>query len=177
MSPARAVLANPMLAAAVECARHGLPVYPARVRDKAPLYKGWQKAATTKPEHLVQVWQRAPGANIGIACRNIAVLDADSARGVDAVEELGLPATTTVRTHRGNHYYFVGRSPTVPNLLAQPGRQGRRPDFPRRDLPDVLKAAGMHRTGPQHPGANPSDLNIGQGERFRRPEVGRRLGV
>jgi Bifunctional DNA primase/polymerase, N-terminal/Helix-turn-helix domain len=117
VSPARAALDNPMLGAAVECARHGLPVYPARVKGKAPPHRGWQRAATTKPEHLVKAWGKEPRANVGILCRNLTVLDADSARGVDAVEELGLPATTTVRTARGNHYYFLGRRPTVPGLL------------------------------------------------------------
>ena len=142
MSPASAALANPTLAAAVECARHGLPVYPARVRGKAPLYRGWQRAATSKPEHLVKMWSRAPHANIGIACRNLTVLDADSDRGVDAVEELGLPETTTVRTARRNHYYLLGRGPTAPNLLPEWRSGGSRSG--------VLGPGSVHPSGFEH---------------------------
>jgi hypothetical protein len=134
-----AIFENPMLGAAVENARHGLPVYPVRKRGKAPLHKGWQRAATTKVEYLVKVWKREPRANIGIACRHLSVIDADSHRGVDAVEDLGLPATTTVRTARGSHYYFLGRSPTVPNLL---------PDVEvRGDGSGVLGAGSVHPSG------------------------------
>jgi hypothetical protein len=110
-------LANPMFAAAVECARHDLPVYPARPRSKQPLWRGWQRGATTKVEHLANIWRNEPNANIGISCRRLLVLDPDSPRGEDAIADLGLPTTTTVKTRRGLHRYFLGSAPTKPNLL------------------------------------------------------------
>lgn len=106
-----------MLAAAIECARHELPVYAAKPRGKSPLHKGWQRSATTKTDYLAEVWSRTPKANVGVACRGLTVLDADSSRGVDAIEELGLPPTATVRTARGIHCYFLGNAPTVAGVL------------------------------------------------------------
>jgi hypothetical protein len=120
-----AVLSSPMLAAAVESARHGFPIYPARPRAKAPLFKGWQRAATTKVDYLVEGWQRHPSANVGVACRDLMVLDADSRAGEDAVAELDLPPTTSVRTRRGSHRYFLGNAPTVPNLLPDVELRGK----------------------------------------------------
>jgi bifunctional DNA primase/polymerase-like protein/helix-turn-helix protein len=105
---AAAILSNPLFAAAVENARHELPVYAARPRSKAPLWRGWQRAATTKVQHLADIWERHPRANVGIACRGLVVLDADSQRAAMEVEELELPPTTTVRTARGAHWYFLG---------------------------------------------------------------------
>lgn len=130
---------SPMMAAAIENARHGLPVHAVQPRDKRPLHKGWQRSATTKVEHLMRVWRRVPSANVGIACRDLVVLDADSQRGEDAVADLDLPATTTVRTARGMHFYFVGRGPTIPNLLNDVELRGRGSG--------VLGAGSMHPSG------------------------------
>ena len=105
---ALAAVSNPMLGAALECARNGLPVYPAKPKGKNPLRKGWQRSATTKVESLREHWRCHPAANVGIACRGLVVLDADSERGEDAVEERCLPETTRVRTRRGSHWYFLG---------------------------------------------------------------------
>src|SRR5690349_16391261 len=118
-----------MLGAALECARNGLPVYPAKPRGKKPLWKGWQRSATTKEESLVEHWKRHPTANIGIACRGLVVLDADSERAVGAVEELCLPETTRVRTRRGSHWYFLGgsagsKTTTLPNVELRGKGQG-----------------------------------------------------
>ena len=136
---AHSILDIPMLGAAVECARHDLPVYAARPRAKAPLYRGWQRAATTKTAYLEEVWRRKPDANVGISCRGITVLDADSQRGVDAVEELDLPPTPTVSTSRGTHYYLLGKAPTIANLL---------PDVEIRGAGSgVLGAGSVHPTG------------------------------
>jgi hypothetical protein len=124
-----------MLGAAVECARNGLPVYPAKPRGKEPLWKGWQRSATTKVESLAEHWRCHPTANVGIACRGLVVLDADSRKGEDAVEELCLPETTRVKTRRGSHWYF-----SVPGSL---------PGAKLTALPDVeLRGKGQGVLGP-----------------------------
>jgi Bifunctional DNA primase/polymerase, N-terminal len=119
----RELLDNPMLAAALENARHDFRVYPAYPRGKSPLYRGWQRAATTKPDHLAKFWKTNPEANVGILCDNLVVLDPDSARGEAALADLDLPPTTTVRARRGSHRYFLGRASAVADLL--PGVEAR----------------------------------------------------
>ena len=133
---------SPMMGAAIENARHGLPVYPATPRDKRPLHRGWQRAATTKVEYLIKTWRRNPEANVGVACRGIAVLDADSRRGEDAVADLGLPRTATVKTSRGSHFYFLGNAPTVPALLRDVELRGKGSG--------VLGAGSVHPNGREY---------------------------
>lgn len=149
------LLTHPQLAAAAECARHGLPVYAARPRSKSPLHRGWQRAATTKLDYLAEVWTRTPTANVGIACRGVAVLDADSRRGVDAVEELGLPTTTSVSTKRGTHWYFFGNAPTLANIL---------PDVEIRG-----KGSGVLGPGSVHPSGHEYEWEIAPWEQ---PPIG-----
>src|SRR5262245_9266023 len=98
LHPGELASSIPMFGAVLEYARHGFPVYPARPRAKNPLHKGWQRAATVKIDHLAAEWTREPNANIGVYCRDFIVIDADSKRGEDALADLCLPATTTVRT-------------------------------------------------------------------------------
>jgi hypothetical protein len=132
-------LRNPMLGAAIENARNGLPVYAATPKGKAPLHKGWLRSATTKIERLERVWAQKPNANVGIACRELVVLDADSKRGEDAVADLGLPPTTTVRTARGSHFYFAGRHATVARILPDAEVRG--------EGSGVLGAGAVHPSG------------------------------
>jgi Bifunctional DNA primase/polymerase, N-terminal/Helix-turn-helix domain len=137
-----AFLHNPFLAAAVENARWGFPVYPARPRGKNPLWKGWQRGATTKAHHLAGIWERHPRANVGVLLRGLTVLDADSRRGEDALEELGLPPTTAVRTRRGVHLYFLGGmtggSTVLPDVELRGKGQG------------VLGAGSIHPSGHEY---------------------------
>lgn len=134
-----AVLELPMLGAAVEHARHDLPVYPVAPRNKRPLHRGWQRAATCKIGHLVATWRKTPEANVGVLCRDIVVVDADSERGEDALADLGLPATTTVRTRRGSHLYFAGRAPTLKAILKDVEIRG--------SGSGVIGAGSIHPTG------------------------------
>jgi hypothetical protein len=137
-----ALLRNPLLAAAVENARHGLPVYPARPRGKSPLWKGWQRGATTKTDHLAGIWAKHPRANIGVACRRIVVLDADSKRGEAALEELALAPTTKIRTHRGCHLYFLGGLRGGQTVLPDVELRGRGQG--------VLGAGSVHPSGAEY---------------------------
>ena len=43
-------------------------VFPLVPGEKRPLYKGWQRDATTDPEQIKRYWRRDPGPNIGIVC-------------------------------------------------------------------------------------------------------------
>ncbi len=98
-------------ARATENARAGFRVFPLRPRDKQPLLRGWQRSASTDPAVVESAWLRTPNANIGIACGDgLVVVDADSDRAEDALGELGLPATTSVKTARGSHRYFQGEA-------------------------------------------------------------------
>jgi hypothetical protein len=130
---------TPMLGAAIENARHGFPVYAVRPRSKVPLHKGWPRSATTAIDSLKRLWARQPNANVGIACRDLVVLDADSGRGEDAVADLGLPPTTTVRTARGSHFYFAGRHATVSGVLPDVEIRGKGSG--------VLGAGSVHPSG------------------------------
>jgi hypothetical protein len=48
---------------------------------------------------------------VGVATgRGLVVVDADNAAGERALEEIGLPPTTTAKTARGTHYYLRGSS-------------------------------------------------------------------
>lgn len=137
---AELLITSPMLQAALENARYGFPVYPAKPREKRPMYRGWQRAATTDPDRLVEAWSRKPKANIGILCgRGVVVLDADSNRGIDALDELELPPTTAVRTARGEHRYFTGKARSVPDLLSDVELRG--------DGSGVLGAGSVHPDG------------------------------
>jgi Bifunctional DNA primase/polymerase, N-terminal/Primase C terminal 1 (PriCT-1)/Helix-turn-helix domain len=106
------------LAAAVEAARSGFPVFPLRPRAKTPLRRGWQRAATSDLDSVEQTWNEHPDANIGIRCGGgLMVIEADSTAGEAALRERGLPATTTVRTARGTHYYLRGQSGNRTGIL------------------------------------------------------------
>jgi hypothetical protein len=128
------------MAAAVESARLGLRVFPVRVRDKRPLTRGWRTRATSDVRAVIETWRYQPQANIGVLCgQGHVVLDADSARGEDALRELALPATPAVRTARGIHLYFAGHAR---------GRRRLLPDVELRGARQyVLGAGSIHPTG------------------------------
>jgi hypothetical protein len=69
------------LAAALDLAKHGFPVFPIVPDGKTPLIENWQNLATTDLAQIAQVWNRAPDANIGIATANYLVLDVDTRKG------------------------------------------------------------------------------------------------
>lgn len=118
-----------MLAAAVDYAARGFPVFPifemsdgqcsclagATCRDpgKHPRTTGGFKAATTDPEKIRAWWTRWPNANIGISTRRLFVLDSDPGHAGDETlagllaENGELPKTPMARSGgRGLHLYF-----------------------------------------------------------------------
>ena len=71
---------NPLLGAALDYAGRGLPVFPCKRADKAPLVAGGFKAATTDPKLIRNWWSRWPEAMIGMPtglASGIDVLDLD----------------------------------------------------------------------------------------------------
>lgn len=96
---------------ALAYAKIGWPVFPV-TRYKTP-FKGshGHLDATTDPVQIEAWWTARPTANIGLACGDVVVIDAD---GVTAVARLkaigtrhgGFPRTGMVRTARGIHLYF-----------------------------------------------------------------------
>ncbi len=83
------------LAAALELASAGLPVFPAIVTrnqqtrrwDKKPAIDGWRAAATTDREQIKQWWNKFSGAVPGIELGRVGliVIDADRHGGPDGV--------------------------------------------------------------------------------------------
>lgn len=113
LSPARFAL----MAAA------GLRLFPLKPNDKTPAcaWKEFQERAPTIEE--LAAWD-AGNYNIGVICGSpsgIVVLDVDSPDAQELVDGLNLPATPTVRTARGVHYYFRSRAYEIRNSVRVAG--------------------------------------------------------
>ena len=105
--------------AAAQAAGAGFAVFPLRPRAKTPLRKGWKHTATSDLVSVEQTWNQHPEANIGIRCGSgLVVVEADSRAGEAALQERGLPTTTSVRTARGTHYYLRGESRNRTGILS-----------------------------------------------------------
>src|SRR5262245_19543205 len=111
------------LFAALEHARAGLPIFPARITrrfktwEKAPCIKNWQAEASTD-EVQIRVWWRefphaVPGIELGRA--KLVVIDPDrhdkGPDGIEAFAQLcadigGLPRHPTTNTPQGYHHIF-----------------------------------------------------------------------
>ena len=104
--------------AALAAGHAGFHVFPLKPSRKYPLRKNWQASATTDLLTIESTWRDNPLANVGIATgRGLVVLDSDSKTGDDALRELGLPSTTTVKTARGHHFYFEGKARSRAGIL------------------------------------------------------------
>jgi len=72
-----------LLAAALEYAKHNVPVFPCKPRGKEPLTPHGFKDATTDPSRIREYWGRWPDANIGIPTGPVSglfVVDCDASR-------------------------------------------------------------------------------------------------
>lgn len=84
-------------------ASKGFRVFPCAT-DKTPLVSGGCLAATADTEIVRRWWAMYPEANIGLATGDgLAVVDIDQE---DTPEGVEIPATLTVKTGRGHHYYY-----------------------------------------------------------------------
>jgi hypothetical protein len=105
------------LEAALAYAKSGIYVFPVYVTRKPDGKKDirfptlWRTTSTTGAADIAACW--GPGethenAGIGIDCgkSGLVILDADGPEGLANLEALGLPATTAVKTFRGQHLYY-----------------------------------------------------------------------
>ena len=77
---------------------------------KHPRTRNGLKDATTDEATIRQWWKRWPDANVGIVTGRISglvALDVDGEQGRASVRGFTLPATATVQTGKGLHYYFA----------------------------------------------------------------------
>ena len=105
---------NPFLAAALDYARHGLPVLPLRSAEKMPdgrLVPHGLTDATTDESLIRRWWTTSPRANVGIRTGGgIDVVDLDSPAARLTLEDLApepLRPGVIVRTARGWHLWFA----------------------------------------------------------------------
>lgn len=91
----------------------GWRAFPVVAGGKRPLYRGWQRDATTDPSQIARYWRRSPGPNIGVVCGEaFDAFDIEAAhlaalrRWLDA-RGLRLPRTPLARTGRGGIHLLV----------------------------------------------------------------------
>jgi hypothetical protein len=94
-------------------ARRGFKVFPITPGEKKPpLVGAWQNVATSDAAQIEQWWSQWPGANVGIHCDGLLVIDVDPKKGgfesLAALEqEVFLEATYEVETPSGGrHLYY-----------------------------------------------------------------------
>ena len=109
------------LAAALELAKRGLPVFPVKAGAKAPpLLNAWPARATLNENQITSWWSGGLwNENIGVHCAGLIVLDIDVKKGgvesLAALEAIhGLDETFTVTTPSGGRHYYY-RGPDVAN--------------------------------------------------------------
>lgn len=98
-----------LLAAALEYAEQGMPVFPCNPATKQPLTGGGFKNATTDDDTIRSWWSAHPDAMIGIptgsACRAW-VLDIDDPELFEGSCQIELPETRRSDTGKGYHLWF-----------------------------------------------------------------------
>jgi hypothetical protein len=116
-----------LLAAALNIARKGKPVFPCKP-DKSPYTLNGFKDASTDPSKITAWWTRWPNANVGIPtgeASGILALDSDNPDTLDALQEKhsSLPPTATTRTGRGGMHYLL-RYPAGETIRNSTGKLG-----------------------------------------------------
>jgi hypothetical protein len=107
-----AAAGNPLLAAAVDDAGRGWPVFPCRPRTKTPATAHGLKDATLDVGLIEAWWTRWPDANVAIATgqpSGLVVVDVESKASAPgtACDRFGMPPSATVETPSGGlHVYF-----------------------------------------------------------------------
>lgn len=89
----------------------GWRVFPVASGGKKPMYKGWQRDATTDPGLIARYWRSGPGPNIGIVTGEMFDVVDIEAPHVDAfrqaVSQHELPDAPLVRSGRGGVHLYV----------------------------------------------------------------------
>ena len=102
---------NKLVEAALSYAAKGYHVFPCKPRSKVPATPNGFKDATTDEQTIRGWWEQHPQYNIAVAtgrASGFVVLDVDGEAGERTMKERGLhtPATVTVKTPRGYHYWL-----------------------------------------------------------------------
>jgi hypothetical protein len=106
-----------MIDAALAYRNRDMSVIP--LDGKRPLisWKPFQESCASNDQ--VEAWgERFPGMNVGVVTGRISglvVIDADSAEATAKLEAMDIPATPTVLTSRGRHYYFAHPETPISN--------------------------------------------------------------
>jgi hypothetical protein len=96
---------------ALTLALKGIPVFPCRADNKAPLTPHGFKDATTDPDLITAWWSRWPDALVGVPTGiNFVALDVDCGKQVEAMKWYGRANLPLTRTHitrnNGRHLLF-----------------------------------------------------------------------
>jgi hypothetical protein len=92
---------------ALAYAELGWRIFPVVAGEKRPMYRGWQRDATTDPDLIARFWRREPGPNIGIVTgESFVAFDVEgdhlpALRSWMTAHGCQLPDTPIARTGRG----------------------------------------------------------------------------
>lgn len=157
VSQEQAKLTTPqeMLDAALTYARNGFSIFPLQPRSKWPMFLyGDEKVerirATSDPDHIKQLWDEFPDANLGIATGTKSgcfVVDVDGTDGEYSLYRLQdrfgrLPDTAEVKTGKGRHIYYE----TVPGIKSTISKLGHNIDV-RGESGYVVAPPSIHENG------------------------------
>jgi hypothetical protein len=98
---------------ALAYAELGWRVFPVVPGGKRPLYRGWQRDATTDPDQIACYWREDPAPNIGVVCGeafdtfDIEAAHLPALRQWTEATGHGLPLTPLARTGRGGIHLLV----------------------------------------------------------------------
>jgi hypothetical protein len=145
-----------MLEAATTYAERGLLVFPLRPRDKIPATSDGFKSASAEPERVQAMWSGRAACNVGVACGSesgVLVLDIDGDDGRATLaaweaEHEKLPATPTVATSKGFHFYFRHPGDSVA-IRPSAGKAGKGIDI-RTDGSYVVAPPSIHPSGAEY---------------------------
>lgn len=106
---------NPLLEAALQYAKWGLPVLPLRPEGKEAILNDWPNQATTDANKIREWWAKTPNANLALLTgtrSGLVVIDSDEKNGKSGYKSicdagLKMPDTRIVKTPSGGlHYYY-----------------------------------------------------------------------
>jgi len=111
---------------ALAAAKRGWSVFPIKAREKEPVGR-WTEEATTDPK-TITAWLAGTSLNYGIACgpSGLVVIDEDAPGAADRLAQAcgydTLPATFTVSTAKGRHFYYrINGTPVRTGVRKVPG--------------------------------------------------------
>jgi putative DNA primase/helicase len=146
----------------------GCRIFPVVERGKKPAIKAWQTKATKNRKVMLEYFRRHPDENYGVLLggkSDVFVVDFDGSEGKSSFKKLKavhgpLPATLTVETPRGRHYYF--RAPAGFRVRNSVGRIAKGVDI-RGEGGYVVGAGSVHPSGEIYSfksGRGPDEVDI-----------------